>query len=197
MPEHIGGNDALPPQPLNIGEGSSESAGWPPAGQAERMAHLASTEAAADSFDPSQMDAELDALEAGTETPEQRNQRLGRFVETHFAEVCPPEHLEMAVAECALYEDDCRMLFEEPDLMLSDADAADPALKQTIQSQIVANAVTVSANEAAITATTTERDQAIATRQEQETVRSWLICGGFGQWRRAKIRHSLRMGRAI
>lgn len=90
---------------------------------------------------------------ADAESPEARKARLGQFVETHFADVCPPKHREAATGECLMRENDMRDLFEEPDLKLSEEDATDSGLKKRIT-----DIVEVTANDETITARTEGRE---------------------------------------
>lgn len=82
---------------------------------------------AATQVELSELDATVEANEK-TETPSQRTARLGAFVETHFAEVCPPDALEAGTEACVVFEDWCRELFEEPSLQLEAEDTQDAEL---------------------------------------------------------------------
>jgi hypothetical protein len=133
------------------------------------MAALAAAEAAAHSGDAdAALAGELAALDGGPESLEAREARLGAFVTDHFADVCPPQYLGAAVAECALYEDDCRILFEDPALQLCDEDAADPVLREAIETQIVAQAATIAENDDAIATLTDEELVQAAALERQE-----------------------------
>ncbi|MBV1864921.1 MAG: hypothetical protein KUG74_10850 [Rhodobacteraceae bacterium] len=129
--------------------------GYPPPGQAERLAALQAGEAAAQTGDPNAaLDAELAALDVGAETPDDRAVRLGEFVDRHFEGEFSDEGVLLAVQECTLFENDCRELFEEPDLVLMDEDAADPGLRQRVE-----NFATVATNDEAIIAGTGEAEE--------------------------------------
>lgn len=138
--------------------------GYPAPGQDKRLAAIRAREAA-EAGDPEAILAELD----GAETPEARKGRLGRFVEKHFADVCPPECLELGVAACLRYEENCRQLFGEPNLQLGDDDATDPELKDKIKAEVFARVTDVAANDERIAAQTAMRDDKAKTVDDQET----------------------------
>lgn len=123
------GNDALPPRPPSGNSGGGdERPGYPPPGQAERLAALQAGEAAAQTGDPgAALDADLAALETGAETAEERTVRLETFVKTHFFDVVPEGHRALAIDECAGFEDRCREVWEDSTLVLEDEDAEDPS----------------------------------------------------------------------
>lgn len=129
---------ATPPRDQN----PAGQPGYPAPGQQQKLAEIRAQEAA-ESDNPEAILAEFE----GAETPEARKNRLGQFVEKHFAEVCPPEFRDAATGRCIRFEDQYRNLFGEPDLKLSDEDASEPELKREIS-----NAVEVAQNHEAIAA---------------------------------------------
>lgn len=161
-----GGNEIRPPQPPSGDGGADERPGYPPQGQAERLAALQAGEAAAQTSDPgAALDAELAALDVGAESPSERATRLGGFVERHFRGEYSVENAVLAVEECTLFENDCRELFEEPNLELGDEDAADPGLRERIE-----NFTTIAANDETIATRTGEvedRETAVATNDAE------------------------------
>ena len=100
-----------------------------------------------------------------TETPEARKARLGKFVETHFADICPTERRDLAVNECAGFEDRCREMWEDPTLVLTDEDAQDPNLRKTIEEKISLT-IEIATNNETIAEITADRDREAATRDE-------------------------------
>ncbi len=131
MPETPSGHEYASPQPPQGGNGAGdERPGYPPAGHEEAR----DTRAAAEAADRAGEDPEavLASLEAGTETPEQRQQRLGEFVDTYFLDEVKPAARTLAIEECQGFENDCRELFEEPELRLGKEDASDPELKEKL-----------------------------------------------------------------
>ncbi len=160
MAETPSSHEYVPPQPPQGGAGADDTRpGYPPAGSAEaRDIRLAAEAADREGEDP---EAVLATLEAGAETPSERTDRLGEFVELHLAEVCPPEYRATGIARCQNFEDQYRELFEEPDLQLGEEDAADPDLRREVE-----NAAITAANDEAIAVRTGEaedRETAIAT----------------------------------
>jgi hypothetical protein len=153
MSETPGGTETVSPIPHGD-ERPDKRPGYPPAGQAEALAAIKAQEAAEDT-DPEAVLTELD----GAETPAARTSRLSQFVETHFADICPPEHRDAATDRCFYFEDQYRDLFGEADLKLSADDAADPELKREIE-----NIVAIAAN-----------DQAIAERKAETTPKAETV----------------------
>lgn len=163
-----GGNDTPPSRPPsgNAGDGA-ERPGFPPAGyENDRQAREGVEAASRDKEDP---EAVLAALEAGKETPAQREARLGAFLDAHFADEVKPAAKKMAIKECQGFEDDCRDLFEEPDLRLGEEDATDPELKNKLVA-LSANVTDVVANDEAITAAIVERDEGLTTEATNAAV---------------------------
>lgn len=90
------------------------------------------------------------------ETPEARKARLGKFIETHFSDICPPEFQDATTGRCIRFEDQYRKLFDEENLQLSEEDVAEPDLKKEIKL-----AVSEARNDKVIaTRTKTEADKA-------------------------------------
>lgn len=114
-----------------------DTPGYPHKGQTEHIAAIHAQEAqyAEATGNPDKILAELDS----SESPDKRQVRLGDFVDTYFADIMPSAARPLAIAECSAFEDDCRMLFDEPSLELSEEDASDPELKERIGQKIVAN----------------------------------------------------------
>lgn len=98
-------------------------------------------------------------LEMGNtvESPKDRRSRLDRFVETHFADICPQECRSLAIEECIEFENGCRVLFDEPDLELGEDDAADPDLKERISSQVLSKVEDIDHNDKQIAEMTASR----------------------------------------
>lgn len=143
MSETPGGNEIIPQTPKGDDRPDGKL-GYPPPGQAETLAAIKAKEEAQDN-NPEAILAELEVAE----TPTTRKARLGQFVETHFAGVCPPEHRDAATGRCEYFEEQYRELFGESSLQLSAEDASDPELKKEIE-----NIVQVAANDEAIAAQT-------------------------------------------
>lgn len=115
----------------------------------ELLLEMDRLEATARKFLPPAALGDATSVEAGkhnAETDTARQARLGDFVETHFADICPPSCRDLAVKECIGFEDDCRVLFEEADLQLGTEDARDPDLRQQLEK--LASAVEVEATNA-------------------------------------------------
>lgn len=135
--ETPGSRDALPPQPSEGEVVTANPAGYPPAGQAEHLAALAAAEAASQPSNvEGQLENDLAALDAGTETPEARRERLTQFVSANFADICPKCFVPQATVRFEIWEDQCRDLFDEPDLELGEEDIADPELKTEIENTV-------------------------------------------------------------
>lgn len=122
------------------------------AGSIDRSAEQAADRASVHAKTQSELNNLGQAVEANeqAETPAERTARLGVFVETFFAEVCPPNHRSAAVAECIGYEDDCRELFEEPGLCLAEEDAEDPELGQKIEAAALEKVAELAETETAV-----------------------------------------------
>lgn len=100
--------------------------------------------------------------ESRAETPTQRAERLGDFVEANFAEVCPAEFRDSGIAVCQADEDECREMFEEPDLQLAPEDAEDPELIGKIE-----DAVAIEQAKQAVATNTESRDTKLSLESEQ------------------------------
>jgi hypothetical protein len=158
-----GGNDALPPRPSSRDGGADERPGYPPPGlEAEREQRAAYEAADRAGENP---EAVLASLEAGAETPEERADRVDEFIDQHLDGMAPEEQRQPAIAECCMYEDEIRELFEEPDLEIGAEDAADPSLLQRVE-----EAVAMAANDETIATRTGEvedREIAVATNDAE------------------------------
>ncbi len=129
------------------------------------MAALAAAEAAAQPGDVgAALDGDLAALDGGLENPDDRRNRVGEFVETHFTDIVPAAYVTPAVDVCCQYEDQLRDLFAEPNLVVAQEDAEDPTLRQRVE-----NAVTVAANDDTIAGLSDDRDELQATAERNET----------------------------
>lgn len=140
------------PQASKPGEQRRSKDPYPPKDQKQVLAKIRAKEQAQTAKeDPDQI---LQQLEACKESPAQRSKRLGEFVKNHLSDICPPKCHSLAVDRCKIYEDNCRDLFEEPDLVLSEEDARDPELKSQI---------------ASVVAEISENDEAITDKKKQST----------------------------
>ncbi len=167
MPETPTGPEQPRQQPIPAGE-ALDRPGYPPPGYEESMAALAAAEAAAHSGDAdAALAGELAALDGDIESSEAREARLGTFVADHFSDACPELYRSQAVAACCNYEDQCRELFGEPDLLLGEEDAADPLLREMVE-----NAVLAAENDDTIVALTDDEltETALLERQEADLV---------------------------
>lgn len=131
------------------------------AGSVDRSAEQAAERVNAQAETQAQLKQLGETVEASeqAETPAERTTRLGEFVETHFAKTCPPEFVPSGVVACLEFENNCRDLFEEPDLQLEPEDAEDPKLIVKIE-----NAVELAETETAVAnnASQLQQDEAAA-----------------------------------
>lgn len=90
---------------------------------------------------------------AQVETAEARKARLGQFVETHFSDICPPEHRDAVTQECIGFENELRIAFDDETTRLEAADASDATLRE----KVVAAIPEIEVNNEAIAARTEEK----------------------------------------
>lgn len=156
------------PQASKAGEQGRSKDPYPPKAQKQVLAKIREKEQAQTAKeDPDQI---LQQLEAGQESPAQRSKRLGEFVKNHLSDICPPKSHPLAVDRCKIYEDNCRNLFEEPDLTLGEEDAKDPDLR----SQIARKVAEMAENNETITDKKTESTKLASKIDDQKAKQSKL-----------------------